>query len=709
MLKKICYIRDRKVISSSLVEFLYTYKLQVYTTTKKSKNLLSDLYSYKPDLVILDLAVGNDVFCFELMEKLKVKHEVPFVIYTNSLIGSNIDKYLNSGIYGIISHSISNEEFLFNVKLALTRFYNDRKNKYDKLFLKEANGVSNIGHWRFDVKNNKLKWSDETYKIFEKDKSLTEITNEEFIESIHPEDRDKVNKAYINSLHDKKPYKIEHRIIVNGKIKHVIEKCETFFYDNQPILSVGTVEDITERIKSELKLKKSEESFKEIFQDYPDETCLINPHYLAVLEDNYTAAKKLGYLNSEIANKKFNEILKSKNNYHILLKSLEALNLGESFVGEGVQIKNKIEREFTRKQIELENLNANLNRLVDERTKKLQIEINERKKAQELQQRFFNVIEQSSDFVMIANIEGIIEYVNPALCEFTLYNNKEIIGKKPSLFKSDMYDDSYYKELWSTISKGKIFSDEFVNKKKNGDLYSIAQVILPLKNLDGKITHFASVSRDFTEKRKLEKRIIEIQEDERSRISRELHDDIGQSVTAIKLSLSRIIEKYKLPEEEFVEIKDMIKSLMASVREISYNLMPSVLNDYGLVSAVNKMVQQVNVNTLIDIDFSYNSENKRLPSDLELSLFRIIQESLNNAITYSGATEIRIYLKCLDGTVFLDIKDNGNGFDHKNKSDGQGVRNMKHRANLMNGIFQLHSGKKGTHIKVRVPFKNCTT
>ncbi|UKN01596.1 response regulator [Paracrocinitomix mangrovi] len=370
--------------------------------------------------------------------------------------------------------------------------------------------------------------------------------------------------------------------------------------------------------------------------------------------------------------------------------------------------KSNIEREYARKQIELEELNDNLDRLVEERTQKLLKEIRERKEAQELQQRFFNVIEQSSDHVMITNENGVIEYANPAMCAYTLYDKNEVIGQKPSIFKSNMYDDSYYTQLWSTITKGRAFSDEFVNKKKNGDLYTVAQVILPLKNLEGRITHFASVSRDFTEKKKFEKKLMDVQEDERARISRELHDGIGQSVAAIKLGINRIVEKYKIPENEFSETMNLIESLTASVREISYDLMPSVLRDYGLIAATSKVIQQIEKNTHIDIFFRHDEE-KRLPQDMELSLFRIIQEALNNSIKYSGASKIQLSLACMDEKVLLDVIDNGHGFDYKNVMEvsGQGIRNMKHRAHLMNGVFQLQSSEDGTEINVRIPFKKC--
>lgn len=371
--------------------------------------------------------------------------------------------------------------------------------------------------------------------------------------------------------------------------------------------------------------------------------------------------------------------------------------------------KNSVEKKIAKKQAKLEELNKNLDRLVEERTEKLQIEVNERKIAQELQYRFFNVIEQFSDHVIITDSRGVIEYVNSAICEYTLYEKHEVIGKRPSIFKSDLYDDSYYKKLWTTIAEGKAFSDEFVNKKKSGELYTVSQHIIPLSNLKGEITHFASVSRDLSEKKKFEEKLINVQEKERSRISRELHDGIGQTLTAIKLSVNRIVEKHELPQYEFLETNKMIDSLTASLRDISYDLMPSVLRDYGLISAMNKVVNQLKKNTSIDIDFTYNQKEHRLQKNIEISLFRIFQEGINNAVIHSRATKIEVNLDCFLNMISITISDNGKGFNFqdKMKSHGHGLRNMKYRAHLMNGIFKLDSNENGTVINIKIPFKDC--
>lgn len=127
--------------------------------------------------------------------------------------------------------------------------------------LKKAQKVAHIGSWHLDIINDVLTWSDETYRIFGLKPQEFGATYKAFLDSIHPDDIEKVNKAYTDSLKTKEPYEIEHRIILkNGEIRHVIERCDTSFDKNdKPLHSVGTIQDITEMKQAETELRESEE------------------------------------------------------------------------------------------------------------------------------------------------------------------------------------------------------------------------------------------------------------------------------------------------------------------------------------------------------------------------------------------------------------------------------------------------------------------
>jgi len=162
--------------------------------------------------------------------------------------------------------------------------------------LKTAQHIAHIGSWELDLANNKLWWSDEIYRIFEIDPGQFEASYETFLATIHPDDRDKVNRAYLNSLENQAPYEIEHRLLFqHGHIKYVLEHCKSEFDQHGKALrSIGTVQDITERKRMELELSK----FKAIIESSDD--AIISIALNGIIESwNHGAEKMFGYTAQE--------------------------------------------------------------------------------------------------------------------------------------------------------------------------------------------------------------------------------------------------------------------------------------------------------------------------------------------------------------------------------------------------------------------------
>jgi PAS domain S-box-containing protein len=129
--------------------------------------------------------------------------------------------------------------------------------------LNEAQRLAHIGNWELDLTDNVLIWSDEIFRIFEIDSDKFGASYEAFLDAVHPEDRDAVNSAYTTSLETRTPYAIEHRLLFpDGRVKYVHEQCETYYEGDTPVRSIGTVQDITERIRAEEKITVSEERLR---------------------------------------------------------------------------------------------------------------------------------------------------------------------------------------------------------------------------------------------------------------------------------------------------------------------------------------------------------------------------------------------------------------------------------------------------------------
>lgn len=218
--------------------------------------------------------------------------------------------------------------------------------------------------------------------------------------------------------------------------------------------------------------------------------------------------------------------------------------------------------------------------------------------------------------------------------------------------------------------------------------------------------------KEQTENLKLERSMrlssmIDGQELERQRLSRELHDGLGQSILAIKMRLERTINATPEKSKKIMEeVQVLFANTINEVRSISNNLMPAVLNEFGLVDALTNLCRDVNKSTGIDIQFDHEDFSVLINDKMTTYLYRISQEALNNIIKHAKALNISIDLKSDKENVFLNISDNGQGFKYNDdrKMCGNGISNMKERVNLLGGKMKIVSSKEtGTKIKVEIP------
>lgn len=206
--------------------------------------------------------------------------------------------------------------------------------------------------------------------------------------------------------------------------------------------------------------------------------------------------------------------------------------------------------------------------------------------------------------------------------------------------------------------------------------------------------------------------LIEGQEEERKRIAFELHDGIGQMLTGLKLTSERIKISSIASEKEqiaLIELKQLIDSTMAETRIISFNLTPSVLDDFGIYSAVKMLIETVSKNTEIKFSLEFPYDNQRYSKSIEITLYRIVQEAINNTLKYADASKFNMSITQTEEFLFLILSDNGKGFDRrklKAKMVRNGIRNMQARTELNNGDFKIFSKiGEGTKVLVKLPLK----
>lgn len=212
--------------------------------------------------------------------------------------------------------------------------------------------------------------------------------------------------------------------------------------------------------------------------------------------------------------------------------------------------------------------------------------------------------------------------------------------------------------------------------------------------------------------RKLLENSLQVQEEVRRTVAKNLHDEVGAMLSATKMGFNMLTRKIKDDAdtyEQFGKAKALLEDSISSVRRISKELLPSTLEKFGLVPATEDFFQKITSSSIIQIEFESNlNPDERLNGNKELMLFRIIQELTNNALKHAEASNLTIRLNKDLKQIELDFVDNGKGFDvlavEKNPSSGLGLNNIKSRVSVVKGDYSLVSKpNEGTIFKIRVP------
>ncbi len=369
------------------------------------------------------------------------------------------------------------------------------------------------------------------------------------------------------------------------------------------------------------------------------------------------------------------------------------------------------------------------------------------------------ILESVTDYAIITtDTKGIITGWNAGAEKTFGYATEEILGNNVSIIftPEDREQNIHIKEMQTAIEKGRA-EDKRFHQHKDGSRFFVSGVLSPLR--DGKLIGFVKVARDLTKENKAEedllraydemeirveegvadlakanieiqketirrlkfekervellKKLVQTQEDERHRIARDLHDHLGQQLTALRLkleSLRAMCEDYEKLCAQVDETQEVAKQIDKDVGFLAWELRPMVLDDLGLRRALTTYVNRwsdqfgIEAETLIG-----KFDETRLAGDVEIHLYRILQEALNNTAKHAEAAQVSVILKRRDENIIMIIEDDGKGFNvakqAKPKKDGKGlgIIGMKERAQLIGGSVEIESTPdSGTAVFVRL-------
>ncbi len=363
------------------------------------------------------------------------------------------------------------------------------------------------------------------------------------------------------------------------------------------------------------------------------------------------------------------------------------------------------------------------------RTAVRRIHETDHRRAQEAIQKLLSAIEQTADVIVMTDPEARINYVNPSFEKLYGYSKEEAIGQTPRILKSDRHGADFYREFWRLLTSGAGFRGEVINRSKDGGIVPVEMSANAIFDDSGKRIGFIAVHHDVSERNRAEQEmrasqeqlralsahLQDVREDERTGIARELHDELGQALTALKMDLASIQSRL-LSEEagardaaarKISAALEVADGMIHTIRRISSELRPGMLDDLGLLAAMEWLAQDFSERAGIPCRFRTEIAGAPpLDRPRSTAMFRIFQETLTNVARHSGATEVEAFLRKSGGSLQLEVHDNGKGFPPPvlQNSSSLGIIGMRERASSAGGNVEFESEPgQGTTMRLTVP------
>jgi PAS domain S-box-containing protein len=336
------------------------------------------------------------------------------------------------------------------------------------------------------------------------------------------------------------------------------------------------------------------------------------------------------------------------------------------------------------------------------------------------------IVESSDDAIISKNLDGVISSWNRSAERLFGYSAEEAIGQNITLIvPCDRRQEEV--EILEKLRRGeRVDHFETVRLRKDGTRLDVSLTISPVNDATGRVVGASKVARDIAERMRAEQshkeaelaaRLLQVQDDERRRIARELHDGVGQLIAAISMNISQVIrEKDKLSPavaRSAEEISSLTERASTEIRTVSYLLHPPMLDEIGLQTALQWYVEGFAERSKIKVAMELASDLPRLPEDYELALFRIAQECLTNIHRHSGSFTAFVRLSQVGAKIELEIKDQGKGINEEMLSKlnsgaslGVGFRGMRERVRLIGGKLTVRSNGDGASVVIALPLKD---
>ncbi|MBE2280910.1 MAG: PAS domain S-box protein [Ignavibacteriaceae bacterium] len=520
--------------------------------------------------------------------------------------------------------------------------------------------------------------------------------------------------------------------------KELEKHFDVVAFRNQENQFAVIITDVTEQFKIQAELKKSEEKFRTLFNDHSAIKLIIDPETGTIYDANKSAINFYGYSFEELKNMKLSEINIMDSNelkevYKDVLKGIETHfyfkhKLKSGLIRDVEVYSSKIiieDKEF---------IHGIILDVTESFADKIKIMM------------MSKAIEQSPISVVITDIAGKIEYLNPMMCTTTGYSHDELTGQNPRILKSGEHNQSVYKNLWATISSGKSWHGELLNKKKTGELYWEDCIISPIFNKNGEITNYVAVKEDITEKKKWIQELIAAKEraEDMNKIKSYFFANMSHE---LRTPLIGILGYSELMLEDYADKPDLVKiaktinksgerlnetlNLILNLSKFESGNMETNLAEKNIVPVIQESFTLYQVTAAQKgLDFKLECEEKEIIIKVDEILFlNILNNLINNGIKFTHKGSVTVTVKKGNGYVLIIVRDTGIGIAPENQSiiweefrqasegfgrsfegTGLGLTIAKKYTELMGGVIEIESTPEiGSAFSLRFPLLESPT
>ena len=594
----------------------------------------------------------------------------------------------------------------------------------NKELLEQAEELAGIGSWNINLKTNKSYWSKQMFRLFGLEPARQPPLTDEYLLRVHPGDRAYVTRSIKDATNGLIPVTKIYRTnpeLLPLRYLLPIGRLEKDVLGNTVSFS-GTLMDVTERHESTEKLEKSERRFRALVE-HNDSIITLLDRSLNTVFRTKAAERVTGYTDNDRKSMTgIDEIhpddmdafkktmLTVKANFGLPVQLTFRLKHKQ---GHYIWLEATYTNMFHDQDIAAIVVNS---RDVTDREQSLEA----LKESESRYKLLFDanpvpaLVVDMATFNYLAVNRAAVEHYGYSQEEFLTMNTEDIrpiaeIERYKKWISDDQRPREGYIGSWKHQKKdGGIIDVELISHKITyGDKPSL---LIMVRDVTEKLKADLEINKINQELRTLSAHLQSIREEERIQIARDIHDELGQQLTGLKMDVYALSKKLPDPnavvKQKITDITELIDEAVRSVRKIAANLRPSILDDLGLVPALEWQSTEVENRFGIKVNFVADTTDLNLSNVVSTNLFRIYQEALTNAVRHANARLINSKLSTENNSIILEITDNGKGMDlTKDKTGSFGILGIKERVFVMGGNYEFKSELgKGTCLTITIPY-----